>query len=268
MNQELQQFPVRVWLGYALAQFRSDAGRPAFYKKLGSIFIPATVQMMQPWGLTAYLPTVLPPHTVSNADIPDEIALVFYESCEAYEAAAHDSVAGRAYEALHTTVFNFDADSGIPASRSGFPVLFEEERFMTEPEGYYSLFEAQVDWQQGSTAVLVCTAEGGGLPLKAVAAKLKALQAKPPKGLDSLMLATAEDVVVLWAHWSGEPESMNLLGGIPALQNVLNTRAQPAFVPMPDSVRFPGIKVGAGYCASFQFSRESKKENQGKEGIR
>ncbi len=268
MSQGFQQFPVRVWLGYALPQFRSDAGRPAFYKKLGSIFIPATVQMMQPWGLTAYLPTVLPSHAASNANIPDEIALVFYESCEAYEQAAHASVAGRAYEALHATVFNFDEASAIPASRSGFPVLFGEERLMAKPEGYYSLFEAQVNWQQGNTVVLVCTTENGELPLKALAAKLGNLQSKPPKGLDGLMLATAKDVIVLWAHWSREPENMNLLDGIPALQQVLSTRAQPAFVPMPDTVSFPGVEVGAGYSATFQFSRAGESENREKEVIR
>src|SRR5215471_12774693 len=130
---------VRVWRG-----FRLQTLMPAdFLKALGTIFIPVTAQLQRLYGLTAYLPTVLP---LSKPDgVPDEIALVFYESQQAYTDTSA-IVAGRAYSLLHRTVFAF------PASQTGFPILFQSTANLGQP---YHLFTGAVDWRQGYTQLFV-----------------------------------------------------------------------------------------------------------------
>jgi hypothetical protein len=95
---------VRVWRGYRLATLSPQA----FLANLGSIFLPITMQMQRLYGLTAYLPTVLP--LTTPAELPDEIALVFYESQQAY-TNTKQYVGGRAYSLLHPAVTR-DAKEG------------------------------------------------------------------------------------------------------------------------------------------------------------
>ena len=99
---------VRVWRGFKLETLSPKD----FLAALGSIFIPATAQLQRLYGLTAYLPTVLPLDKPNG--VPDEIALVFYRSQKAYDDTKL-TVPGRAYSSLHSTVF------GFPQSESGFP---------------------------------------------------------------------------------------------------------------------------------------------------
>ena len=65
-----------------------------FLTALGSVFIPVTAILQRLYGLTAYLPTVLPKSKPSG--VPDEIAIVFYETQQAYNDTKK-IVAGRAY---------------------------------------------------------------------------------------------------------------------------------------------------------------------------
>jgi hypothetical protein len=135
---------VRVWRGFKLPTFTPSN----FLIALGTIFIPVTAQLQSLYGLSAYLPTVLP--TSKPDGVPDEIALVFYETQKAYNDTSQ-IVGGRAYSALHKTVFAF------PASLSGFPVLLGPAApALDQP---YYLFTKPVDWQQGFTQVFV-----GGAP--------------------------------------------------------------------------------------------------------
>lgn len=145
------QLPVRVWTGYALADFR-DAERQQLYNKLGTIFMPLTVQLMQPYGLTAYLPAVVP--SAASMQIPDEVALVFYESDSAYHDAATLSTGGRGYELLHQSLFNFSDEGAIPPSRSHFPDCYSAGEPLSDDCAYYARFE-QLAWQQGSWQVQV-----------------------------------------------------------------------------------------------------------------
>src|SRR5207247_9208543 len=72
--------------------------------------------------------------------MPDEIALVFYQTQEAYVEAKR-CVGGRSYSELHQLLFD------MPASASSFPVLFTGE---VQPDKAYHLFPKSVDWQIGS----------------------------------------------------------------------------------------------------------------------
>lgn len=136
---------VRVFRGFR----RQDRTEEFFFAKLGSIFCPGTVQIQAPIGLTAYLPSVMPPEKHPLA--PDEVAIVFYEYPNAYHEAK-ETVGGRAYSDLHQLVFDLPT-----ASKSGFPELYRGE---VATNGRYHLFEEHVDWQHGYVNVFVGARSG------------------------------------------------------------------------------------------------------------
>src|SRR6516225_9758489 len=80
---------VRVFRG----RKKADTRRDAFVQRLEQLFMPVTIQMQRLYGLTAYLPAVLPEH---QSAIPDEVALVFYRTQECYHEAKR-CIGGRAY---------------------------------------------------------------------------------------------------------------------------------------------------------------------------
>jgi hypothetical protein len=132
---------VRVWRGFKLKELNVET----YYSKLGEVLIPITIQMQSPLGLIAYLPTILPPEKLEA--IPDEIALVFYESKDVYQHT-FKTTAGRAYGLIHNAIFDMHDD----ASNSAFPILLNEGAEWEQP---YYLFEDCPDWQAGKTKVLV-----------------------------------------------------------------------------------------------------------------
>ncbi len=255
--------PVRVWLGYALPQFRTAEGRSSFHEKLGGVFIPATVQLMAPLGLTAYLPTIVPSDRCP--DVPDEVALVFYESFDAYNAARTSSTGGRAYQMLHSCVFNFDPNSDSPASNSGFPVHYHPIDFLSGEGRYFSLFDWPVNWQEGHTAVFIMEVTSGR---EALAQELTALQQNPPPNLNGVILACEGQCIVVWMHWSAaggladqraaeqpqrDARDLGMLAAVPGLRLVFSAVAMPAQVPMPVTTPYSGIVVDAGTSLCFRF---------------
>ena len=101
---------VRVFRGRKIAGIE----RGGFIRRLAQMFMPMTVQMQRLYGLTAYLPAVLPEREGST--IPDEVALVFYRTQECYHEAKR-CVGGRAYSELHELAFD------MSVSQSGFPAI-------------------------------------------------------------------------------------------------------------------------------------------------
>src|SRR4029077_7232271 len=133
----------------AVRVFRGRKNRPVkrsvFIEKLGTVFMPMTVQMQRLFGLTAYLPAILP--ETKSEGMPDEIALVFYQTQGAYHEAKR-CVGGRSYSELHQLLFD------MPASASSFPELFIGE---VQPDKAYHLFPKSVDWQIGSARLYAGT---------------------------------------------------------------------------------------------------------------
>jgi hypothetical protein len=132
---------VRVFRG----RKRNHLDRNTFLDELGNIFMPITIQMQRLYGLTAYLPAVLP--ETKRKDIPDEVALVFYRTQNSYRDAKR-CAGGRAYSELHDLVFK------MSESISAFPEHF---RGRIEPGATYHLFLKSVDWQKGSSRLCVAT---------------------------------------------------------------------------------------------------------------
>lgn len=178
---------VRVFRGRKKAGVRRDI----FVERLGQLFMPFTVQMQRQYGLTAYLPAVLPESNEST--IPDEVALVFYRTQECYDEAKR-RVGGRAYSELHELVFD------MPASRSGFPKLLAADEIT--PDQPYHLFERSIDWQTGYCRLFVGTRkadEGSDAFLAGVAKAARRVQADP-RSLDAAIFSATSDWVVWWDH--------------------------------------------------------------------
>jgi hypothetical protein len=181
---------VRVFRG----KRRSSLPADRFLQQLGTVFMPLTVQMQRLYGLTAYLPAVLP--VEHPPGLPDEIALVFYRT----QAAYHDAkqcVGGRAYSVLHDLVFDMEA------SVSQFPAPLAEA---IEFDHAYHLFPAAVDWQLGvvqlyvGTCVATLTADAFR---REVGKRARQLQ-QSPAGIDAAILCVAQGWLICWAHASGE----------------------------------------------------------------
>jgi hypothetical protein len=207
---------VRVFRGKSRPLKRSE-----FIQKLGTVFMPMTVQMQRLFGLTAYLPAILP--ETKSEGMPDEIALVFYETQEAYHEAKR-CVGGRSYSELHQLLFD------MKASKSSFPEMFTGE---VQPDKAYHLFPKSVDWQIGSVRLYAGNRrsklkETGFLKrLGQVATDLQ----KVPGSLDGVIFCATNDWVVWWEHSSQSTPEPNTR---------FNEIAVELFSPVARRVQVPG----------------------------
>lgn len=209
---------VRVWRGFRLGTLM-----PAdFLQALGTIFIPVTAQLQRLYGLTTYMPSVLPQD--KPIGVPDEIALVFYETQQAYTDTSK-IVAGRAYSSLHKTCFAF------PASLSGFPVLFASAPALDQP---YHLFKKAVDWREGYAQVFV-GARPAATDAKRFASQLgrffQTLQRRPASSLDGAIFCISAAYVVYWEHWQSKAASEK--GSISDLAKLAQQVVLQAYTPLP-----------------------------------
>lgn len=240
---------VRVWRG-----FRQPGMKPEdFGEQLGSVFIPSAVQTQLPLGMTAYLPTVLPYH--KPASLPDEIALVFYESKEVY-GRTFRTTAGRAYGLLHGTIFA-PTRGASPRSASGWPVLLEEE---VETDKAYHLFKTATDWQNGPVRLFVGTREEDTETSEfttAAGSLCKKIQSSPPKDLDGAIVVVTEDYLIYWEHWSGDQAKDHAsLGGLRHIvKPVLDREADPMKVVENAFTEYAGPQIQGGESWNLQFAR-------------
>ncbi len=238
---------VRVWRGYRL----STLAVPDFLTALGSIFMPITVQLQRLYGLTAYLPAV--PPSEKAAGVPDEIALVFYETQQAY----NDSkliVAGRAYSRLHMTVFD------LSTSLSAFPVPLPNQLGFDTP---YYLFTDAANWQTGFSQVFVGTRKAA-MPQEKFASKLldflKHIREHRPKGLEGAIVCVNANWVIYWEHWTNEGASLK--GHISDLAKladlVMLKPSAPVAIEPELTAHYPGITVKGGQSFNLRFPLAGK----------
>ena len=178
---------VRVFRG----RKKADTRRDMFVQRLGQVFMPITIQMERLYGLTAYLPAILPES--KDSTIPDEVALVFYRTQECYHEAKR-CIGGRAYSELHELAFD------MSASHSEFPRLLAADEIT--PDQPYHLFERSIDWQTGYSRLFVGTRKAGAGSdafLAGVAKVARQVQADP-RSLDAVIFCATSDWVVWWDH--------------------------------------------------------------------
>lgn len=232
----------RVWRGFKLTTSSTDE----FYKKLGSFFIPATVQIQKNLGLAAYLPSILPKD--KHPAVPDEIALVFYQYPHAYDEAKL-SVGGRAYSDLHGVAFD------LQKSLSGFPTRYAGHINLDEK---YHLFDSQIDWMFGHSQVFVGVrkADSQAKFFDGINEWLRRVQATND-GPDGAIVAASGEYVVYWEHWASANDAKRSMIG--ELETVSIAVYQQVFqpYPLPQSLfdPFAGLAVAGGESFSFQFER-------------
>jgi hypothetical protein len=131
---------VRVWRG-----FRSpDLPQDAFFQRLGTVFVPSTVLMQIQLGLDAYIPTIPCGLDGKPETVPDETAILFWETLAAHEQAFR-TLAARTYTLTHGSVYTAQ-------SRADFPKFFAGQLVANQP---YYLFKDPVDWMHGEVTHVV-----------------------------------------------------------------------------------------------------------------
>lgn len=227
----------RIWLGYA----QPNLERQYFHKQLGCVFMPATVQIMGKLGMQSYIPAVLP----KRENLPDEIALVFYPSPEAYSRACKETCGGRAYGALHQSLFQF------PRSRSSFPKSYTDE-LLANGEKFFILFDVQPNWQTGNvlSEVLGNDKDTEAEFLRKAAQFVEKIEHWRDDDLTGVYLYIEKPLVICWSCWRSEAKGLaahfpgDVIASIPA---------RPAGVPelfAPD----PGVDVAENQSMNFQFT--------------
>jgi hypothetical protein len=233
----------------AVRVFRGRKNRPLkrsdFIEKLGTVFMPMTVQMQRLFGLAAYLPAILP--EAKNAGMPDEIALVFYRTQGAYHEAKR-CVGGRTYSELHKLLFD------MRSSESSFPEMFAGK---VQPDKAYHLFSKSVDWQAGSARVYAGTRRSAVREevflkrLGQIAANLQ----KVPGSLDAVIFCATNEWLVWWEHSSESTPEANTRFAKIAVE-VFSPVARRAQVPGNLLRPYAGLTLnGRGDFLNTQFQR-------------
>lgn len=275
---KVQPDSLRVSYFYRALEFKNN--RAGFRRTLGTLFIPCWTQLTAPLGLTAYIPSV-PPQTDASPQIPDEIAIVFFESKEVYNQIKGATAGRLCGKTLHGSVFAWDEDpSPLRKSSSGFPsrmpeigdgaLEFQPERNRKayagkEPgnTGYY-LFDNEADWHYGATRVFVGARRktiSTDVYRHAVHRSFADLRKNRPAGLEGLLFVLLEDCLIYWAHWSSaEAHRDGLLSDLKEnLSVIMDKFAVPKEVP--DSMSqpfegFPNLQDGDSYSIQFRRRHE------------
>jgi len=239
---------VRVWRGYRLPTLPVDQ----FYSKLGTVFVPATVLMQIDAGLYSYTPTVPAGLTGKPDTVPDETAILFWDSQETYWNG-FTKLAVRTYTLTHGGVY-----TGGNQSRADLPVFFSGS--LTADAPVY-LFEKPADWMHGTINHLVAGRAENGDPVAfrvAIAMALTTIQKQVP--LDGAIACVGNDYLVYWELRPAAPGTPTPPSGIPALQAVLSGWSQvftpaPTYLPIGLWDDWAGMDVRAGSSFNMQFNR-------------
>jgi hypothetical protein len=131
---------VRVWRGFRSPQLPQGE----FYERLSTVFVPSTVLMQIQVGLEAYIPTIPSGLDGKPDTVPDETAILFWETLAAHDEA-FKTLAARTYTLTHGAVYTAE-------SRADFPKFFEGQLVANQP---YYLFKNSADWMHGEVTHVV-----------------------------------------------------------------------------------------------------------------
>ena len=253
---------VRVWRGYRLPKLPIDQ----FYSKLGTVFVPATVLMQIEAGLYSYTPTI-PAGLAGKPDtVPDETAILFWDSQETYWNG-FTKLAVRTYTLTHGGVYITTPDPTQPTqpiSGADLPVSFTGTLKAEQP---IYLFEKAADWMHGAVSHLVAgrapTVDPTAFQI-AIAKALTTIQKQVP--LEGAIACVGNDYLVYWELRTGAPGMQTPPSGISTLQAVLtgwNQVFSPAATYLPIGLwdEWAGMDVRAGSSFNMQFTRRAAVES-------
>jgi amidohydrolase family protein len=232
--------------------FAAGADRERYLDRLGSVVAPSTVMVMRTLGLTAYVLGV-PPADHAPA-CPDEVAILFYESREAY-AASENSVGGRLNSLLQEPIAGADQKG----SWSAFPApLASPLRSRTA----YHLFTGPVDWYGGLTRLCVGLRDASRQDVEAFHDGLHRVcagLAADPRSVDGALLAVDDDYFVFWDHRAEtRPEDDRHLGQLAALGPlIMNAQAADQNANGQLFETWAGFPLKGGECLRMRFERRA-----------
>jgi len=235
---------VRVWRG-----FRAESMTPAdFFSRLGSVFIPATVEMQVEAGLFAYLPTVPAALPGKPPGVPDETAILFWESQDTYQEG-FERLAVRTYTLTHAAVYTQE-------SRADFPLRFTGQLEFDQP---YYLVDAAADWMRGGVLHVVGGRDPGLAPEDFRSEVTQALEGvQKDETLQGAIICISADYLVYWQLGGSEDLS--------TLKSCCGWSAafQPQRTSLPAGLWdiWSGMTVASGDSFNMQFTRRSE---QGRE---
>ncbi|WP_337862743.1 hypothetical protein [Nitrososphaera sp.] len=249
---------VRVWCGFKLPRMQAEE----FNNLMGTVFIPATVKMQAAAGLDSYVPTVLTGLEGKPDSVPDETALVFWKTQQAYDNCRNKMLAGRAYKLTHSGVFDFENRRSL----SSFPAPFNGSLEFDKPT---YLFEKNAAWMHGTVRHFVAESPAGTDPaafLAALSQKLAEIKQNLNQQLEGAIAFARKDYFVYWelappAAPAGTSEAPS---GVPLLKEALAGSWSRAFTAEPANVTNNGLwdewlgmtGVHAGSSLNVQFERQ------------
>jgi len=232
---------VKVWRGWRAPSFAQND----FFQRLGTTFIPATVEMQIQAGLDTYIPSV-PCGLANKPDaVPDETAILFWDSQQTYNDC-FNLLACRTYTLIHGATYQ------VPPSGAQFPLLFSGT--LTAEQPVY-LIDQSEDWMHGKVTHVV-----GGRPAKLapadwLTAVAKALTSFQGSGIKGGVACAGNDYVVYWVLGDkrGDKSTASALAKLCGWSNTIapkNTRLKKGLWDA-----WPGMQVNPGDGFNMQFTR-------------
>ncbi len=233
---------VRVWRGFRAPTI----DLPSFYERLNTVFVPATVLMQIDAGLDAYVPTILGGLDGKPDEVPDETAILFWDSQQTY-TDAFNTLAVRTYTLTHGAVYT-------PSSGAGFPLPFAGTLAVNQP---FHLSAGGADWMHGTVRHLAAgrppDLDPAGFRAK-LGEVLTAAQKRAPVGA---IACAGEDYVVYWELEGADPEgtaaTLAALGECTAWSHVVSARPLTLDTGLWED--WPGLDLEPGDSLNLQFQR-------------
>jgi len=234
---------VRVWRG-----FRSpEIDLPAFYQRLETVFVPSTVLMQIDAGLQAYIPTVLGGLPEKPDAVPDETAILFWESQQTYRDG-FETLAVRTYTLTHGAVYT-------AASGAEFPVGFAGELQADQP---YALVDRPADWMQGTVRHLA-GARPEGVEPGDFRDRVAALFANGT-GAEGAVVCAGDDYLVYWQLDLQPADGSGLLEELVGHLAWSHTAtAEPTSLEVELWEEWSGLPIEQGQSLNMQFQRRSER---------
>jgi hypothetical protein len=231
---------VRVFRGYRA----SSMALPDFFSNFGTVFVPATVEMQIAAGLDGYFPSV-PAGLPNKPDsVPDETAILFWDSQQTY-TDAFTTLAVRTYALTHGAVYR-------PPSGSQFPVVFAGALASEQP---YYLIDQPADWMHGKVTHLLGGRPPGVSPDEFRAKLAPVLSDIQRQGKIAGAVACAGDDYLVYWELAGPGGS----DGVGALKARLDWSQ--VLAPTPTRLTsglwdpWPGMTIATGTSLNMQFRR-------------
>lgn len=235
---------VRVWRGFRAPTIDLKA----FYERLETVFVPSTVLMQIDAGLEGYIPSVLGGLEGKPDTVPDETAILFWESQQTYRDG-FKTLAVRTYTLTHGAVYT-------GASGAEFPVLFAGELKANQP---YNLVDQVVDWMHGTVRHLA-GARPEDVDPESFRAGIAEVLSGGTAGLAGAIVCAGDDYVVYWElEGDAGPERDRLaeLAARTAWNHVAT--AQPTSLQIGLWDGWSGMEIEPGASLNMQFQRRSER---------